>query len=114
MKAVFKKLKSRRGETLIESLVAILAFAISSVVMYAMVTSAAEMNYTARKADQEFQNKVVIAEEAKGAGRAETVSMTLTRSPAASQSKNMGEIDVRVYGETNGLYAYYVVPKGDG
>lgn len=112
MKAVFRKLKTRRGETLIESLVAILAFAISTVVMYSMVTAAMNMNYNAREADKAFQNKVKTAEQAQGSGRSGTVTLTLTQSPANSQDKKMGEVVVKVYGDTDGLYAYYKVPKG--
>lgn len=114
VKAVFKKLNSRRGETLIESLVAILAFAISSVIMYTMVTTAADMNYTARESDQDFQDKVIIAEQAKGMGTKATVTLTLTQSPASSQNQKMDDVTVQVYGNTGDLYAYYSVPKGGG
>ena len=112
MKTGFSKLKNRRGETLIESLVAILAFALSSIVMYSLVTAAAEINYSARQADEDFQAQVAFVEKAEGSGSTKTVTMTLTESPGGS-SKSMGSVSVVMY-KTDDLTAYYPIPKGGG
>lgn len=113
VKTAFRKLKSRRGESLIESLVAILAFTISSIVMYSMVTTAADINLTARKADEDFQEQVVIVEQAQGAGTQSSVSLSLTKSPDSNTLKPMGNVKVAVY-RSDDLVAYYAIPKGDG
>ena len=48
MKALFRKLKSKVGESLIETLCAILIFTMASIIMYSMVTSAGDINRTAK------------------------------------------------------------------
>ena len=51
MNKIFKKLRSRKGESLIESLAAILVMTLASVVMYSMVTAAADINTKAKNND---------------------------------------------------------------
>lgn len=115
MNKVLAKLKSRRGESLIESLVAIMAFAISSVVMYSMITAAADINITARRSDEDYQNQQIMVEQAQGSGRSASISMTLTQGANGTMNQYMGKVNVAVYGGDDGeLFSYYVIPKGDG
>lgn len=115
MKRILRKLKNRRGESLIESLVAILIFSLASVVMYSMVTTASDINIKARTADETHQAQLIVAEQGEGTGRRTTVSLTLVETPAGAEAQSVGSVDVEVYGgENDSLYAYYVVPKGDG
>lgn len=113
VKSGFRKLKNRRGESLVEALVAILAFTLSSLLMYSMVTTAADINRTARKEDEAFQKQVKIVEEAQGVPTYDKVSVSLTESPGYNNSKSMGEVEVAVY-KGEDLTAYYVVPEGGG
>lgn len=110
-----RKLKNRRGETLIESLVAILAFTLSSIAMYSMVTAAAEINYSARQADKDFQAQVTYIEKASGGTggtkRDIKVSVTLTECPNGTGEVSMGTMDATVY-QSDSLTAVY--PKGGG
>lgn len=57
-----RKLRSRRGETLIESLVALLLVSIASVALIAMVTSASRMNKAANQLDSGLYAAVSAAE----------------------------------------------------
>ncbi len=117
VKSGFSKLKNRRGETLIESLVAILAFTLSSIVMYSMITASAEINYSARKADEDFQAKLVYVEKAAGGEGGTTrnanVNVTLIQSPNGSGSCPMGSVKVKIF-VSDELIAYYPIPKGGG
>ena len=109
MKTLLKKMKNRRGETLIESLVAILAFTLSSLVMYSMVTAASDVNRKASEADKDFREQLVVVEQAQGAGTSSKITLNLTKSPADTRTKNLGTVDVAVY-KSDDLYAYYVIP----
>ena len=47
-----KKLCNRRGETLLETLVATLIFTFGSIIMLTMISSAAKINDAAKRADE--------------------------------------------------------------
>lgn len=55
MKTILTRLKNTRGETLIESMVAILIFTFASILFLTLVTSAANINTTVKEADESFQ-----------------------------------------------------------
>lgn len=59
-----KKLKSKKGESLIESLVAILIFTMSSILLYSMLSTASQLNLKAKEADEAHQEQMVHAEQA--------------------------------------------------
>lgn len=58
----WNKIKSNKGETLIETLVSILIAALSVALLTTSVMAAARMNKTARDADAEFYKKLEAAE----------------------------------------------------
>ena len=62
-----KKLKSKKGESLIESLVAILIFTMSSILLYSMLSTAAQLNLKAKEADEAHQAQMLYAEQAENA-----------------------------------------------
>ncbi len=104
MKAMLKKLKSKAGESLVESLAAILIFTLASVAMYTMVTTAADLNQTVKEMDEKnlsHLNAVEMALPAYKNGAAE-IQFKLG-------SNVIAEVDVDVYGGQNGsLYTYFV------
>ena len=55
MKQILNKLRSRAGESLVESLAAILIFTMASIVMYSMVTTASDINLKAKEMDEKIQ-----------------------------------------------------------
>ena len=104
MTAFFKKLKSKAGESLVESLCAILIFTMASIGMYSMVTAAADINQTAKEADRASQEQMLIAEQGEGSSTSGTVTMTLV---SGENTINVIVADVDIYGTEGGLYAYY-------
>ena len=54
MKRWIASVKQKRGETLVESMAAILVFTLASVLFLSTVTTAANINRTARDADEDF------------------------------------------------------------
>ena len=62
MKHLIARLRKRSGETLVESLAAILVFTLSSLLLFSMVNTANRINEDTKKADQERQSQLVVAE----------------------------------------------------
>lgn len=55
MKKILKRLKSKRGESLIESMAAILIFTFASILFLSLVNAAADVNLSVRESDELFQ-----------------------------------------------------------
>lgn len=112
MKACFKKLKSKVGESLVESLCAILIFTMASIVLFSMVTSAADINNTAKEKDKENQKHLVAVEKGEASTRNGSAKVTFS----LANGQEIAEVDVDIYGGRGGsLYAYFVkVPEGQG
>lgn len=107
MKAIFHKLRARTGETLIESLAAILIFTMASLVMYSMVTAAADINATAKEKDAQVQTQMAVAEKGEGTPASGKITMTITASGNGETIEVAGG-DVVIYGTPGStLYAYY-------
>ena len=103
MNKIIKRLKSNAGETLVESMAAILIFTFASIIMLSMVSSAADINTAAKKADEEYFSQMVVVELAQG-GSSGSVRFTVTTSDGSSSS---GSVNVAVSGTMDGLHAYY-------
>lgn len=97
-----KKLRNKRGETLIEALAAILIFTLATVALFSLITTATDLNRYAKESDAKTQEQLVAAEQGASNGQSGTVTLTLT-----SSSEEKG-VQVTVYGDRDGgLYAYY-------
>ena len=59
-----KKLKNKKGESLIESLAAILIFTLSSILLFSMLSTAAKLNRAVKDADEAHQQQMIHAEQA--------------------------------------------------
>jgi Tfp pilus assembly protein PilV len=111
MKKLYRRLRSRRGESLVESMVSILIFTLSSVLFFTMVTSATRINQTVKESDEKLQAQRLVMEGASEAdaqsGTTETtgdVTITINGVTSTYQVKK-----VSATGEDN-LYAYYPEP----
>lgn len=105
MKKILRRLRSRAGESLIESMAAILIFTMGSIIMLSMVSTAADINQTAKDADKSYYKQIVAAEMAR---TADEVSGTVTVSVNGSAKKD--SVSVKVFHdrtETDALYTYY-------
>lgn len=106
MKALFRKLKSKAGESLVETLAAILIFTMASVVMYSMVTTAADINSTVKEKDKQNQVQMVAVE--KGDPAAKTGEGTVTFYLGSHKHK-IAETSVDIFGgENESLYSFFV------
>lgn len=109
VKKFLSKLRSRRGESLVETLAAILIFTMASIIMYSMVTTAGDINAVAKEADRANQEQMVIAERAEGDGTDGEVKMTIT---VGSSTVTVADVDVEIYGTTGGLFSYFAKEGG--
>ena len=107
MKNLLKKLKSKVGESLVESLAAILIFTMASIVLYTMVTTSADLNAKTKAMDAKNQADLVAVE--KGDPASQNGSGTVTFS-VGGKTKT---VSVDIYGGKDGsLFAYFVAPTG--
>ena len=109
MNKIFKKLRSRAGESLIESLAAILVVTMASVVMYSMVTAAADINTKAKNNDLAIQQQMDVAERADHASGSGTIYMYIE---VGDDTERVAVVDVDIFGASGDLYSYFV--KGAG
>ena len=105
MKMIFKKLRSRAGESLVESLAAILVVTMASIVMYSMVTAAADINLAAKRTDQTIQEQMAVAERAETPDSTGTINMYIKE---GGVNKNVTSMPVNIYGVDGGLFSYFV------
>ena len=101
MNTIFNRLASRRGESLIESMVAILVFTFASIIMLTMITSAVNINQVAKDADQAYFEQMT-AIEAKGG-----TPSSGNNEFSFSNGRLKETVSVAVYGAADGLHAYY-------
>ncbi len=83
MNKLVSRLKSRRGETLLEALVAILVIVFSGMTLYYSVITSARINAAASAADELFRTETNAAEQ-QGGALAGTVAITSTDGFAAT------------------------------
>lgn len=106
MKAFLHKLKSKAGESLVEVLAAILIFTMASIVMYSMVTSAADINMTAKQMDARNQEHMIAVEKGEDSAKNGSAIITFTM-----DGVQIAQSSVDIYGGTNdSLFAYFLKP----
>lgn len=112
MTAFFKKLKSKAGESLIESLCAILIFTMASIVMFSMVSAANDINGEAKEQDAKNQAHLVAVEKGDAASKNGVGTVTITLN-TGSGTKTIANVLVDIYGGQNdSLFAYFVQTGG--
>ena len=102
MKNTFWKLKSKRGETLVGILVAILIIALSAGIFAAMYTASMNINLSAQKQDEAFYEAVSTLEKMEGSGNTTTNPDGLLQYKSSTYS---GSADVE-YLTQDGLSVY--------
>ncbi len=110
MSNLMRKLKSRKGETLVESLASILIFTMASIVLYSLVTTAGHINGEAKKKDQQIQTQMVAVERGDPASLTGSGQVTMTLDGSEVE---IAKVKVDIYGgQNNSLFAYFVHPDG--
>lgn len=96
-----RKLKSRRGETLVETLAAILMVSLSSALFLTLITAGVRISAAGDDKMQQLNEEWSLAEEAAaGGGHAATGTITLT------QDGRKKSVEVTYYGAEGGLRSY--------
>lgn len=109
----WNKLRSRKGETLTETLVALLIVGLSSVVLASMIGAASRMGVQAKEQDEKLRDAVTAVEtqpdEAKTGETDSKVQVTIGSNPAE-------DFTVAYYSDADGtLYSYrYEKSTGGG
>lgn len=107
MEQLIRKLKSKAGESLVESMAAILIFTLSSIALLSMFSASADVNRTAKVADQQFQEQMVYVE------KAEVEKSTAGHVTFNVNGHDVAQDDVYICREPkndSALYAYYLKP----
>lgn len=116
MKKIIRKLKSKAGESLVESMAAILIFTLSSIALLSMISASADINRTAKVADRQFQKQMTVVEKAESTD-AETgyvaktgyVTFMINKDPNNPVSVAQDKVYIcQEKGNNSALYAYYL------
>lgn len=99
MSSILRKLKSKKGESLVESLCAILIFTMASIVLFSMVSAAGDINGKAKEQDLKNQQQMVAVE--KGTNKTGSGSVTVTMN-----GTTVATVSVDVYGGVDEAGAY--------
>lgn len=108
---MLKKLKEKKGETLVESLVAMLIALLSMVMLTSCTTAAANMNAATRAMDKKFNEELKRAEGlmAEAGYDAKPIEVKLTFDTCGVKTA-----DVTLYGGDTGTFAAYEYAGGSG
>ena len=97
-----KKLHSKRGETMVETLAAVLIVGLAAAMLATMVASAVRITSRTKEADAVFYRELSAAEEKTKMVGETNVTISVTGG-SASEAK-----DITLYGTQDGLTAYEV------
>ena len=107
MKRLIKKLRNKKGESLVESLTAILIFTFASIILLSMVATAAKINQTVKQEDEQIAAELYYAE----AQMNEEGAQPLFASPKVkiTYGDQTDTIDVDTFSAKDGsLYSFFV------
>lgn len=82
------RLCNKAGETLVESLMAILIFTMASIAMFSMCKSAADVNLKVKAYRKDMEAQIAMIEKADGAGVPETIQFECQNPYPANPSAN--------------------------
>lgn len=103
---LLKKLRARSGETLTETLCAVLVMSLSSVLLATMISAASHMNATALEKDSALYSELTTAEERSAAkSEPKAVEVTINGAKVTFAATYYG-------GENGALTSYAVSAKG--
>lgn len=115
MKQLMRKLKSKAGESLVESLAAILIFTMASIVLFSMVNAAGDINTTAKEQDRLNQEQMIAVEKGEEAYKNGQGKIIMTITKSDNTQETIAAVDVDIYGgEDGGLYSFFVTTPAGG
>lgn len=109
MNKILRRLHSKAGESLIESMAAILIFTMGSIIMLSMVSTAADINTKAKAADISYNKQIVAAEMTSDDARvAGDCIATISISKGGSTISETIPVEIFCHPEeTDPLYTFY-------
>ena len=109
MNKILRRLRSKAGESLIESMAAILIFTMGSIIMLSMVSTAADINTKAKDADKSYNEQIVAAEMASDEDKvAGDCVVTISIDNGISTTSETIQVEVFCHPEaTDPLYTFY-------
>lgn len=114
MKKMIQRLKASCGETLIETLAAILVFTLSSVILLSMSTTAADINRKNQQLAEQNETQLQYAEKGpdySAPAATATVSFTLVDKTGTTHELSRST-QVNIYRESDdALYSYFKIPE---
>lgn len=109
MKTLVHKLRSKAGESLVESLASILIFTMASIILFTMVTTAADLNTKAKEQDALNQQYLIGVEKGETQTGSGAVLITMGSNEIASVTVDVyGGVDEAGAYDPNALYAFFV------
>ena len=106
MKYIYIRLRSRCGETLVEAMISILVFTLSSVLLFSMITAATNINKATRDADAERQAQLSVA-EADPVNGADGMNVSISFDALDdSHSTSIPVLIAQADGKPNALYSF--------
>lgn len=114
MKILTRKLRSKAGESLVESLAAILIFTMASIILFSMVTTAGDINGKAKEKDRLIQEQMVAVEKGEAAYQNGSGQIDMVMTDSSGNNIPIASVDVDVYGgEEGSLFSFFVtIPAG--
>lgn len=103
---LLRKLRARSGETLTETLCAVLVMSLSSVLLATMISAASHMNAAALEKDTALYTALTTAEEQTGTNAEETVKVSI--------DGTLVDFTVAYYGGEDGALSSYAYPAKGG
>lgn len=103
------RLQGQEGESIVETLVAILIAALSCTILMTSVTAAVSINKNASEAQAEFERELLEAEKREGTEEALISIGVVLNSDKASQVSS-GSSDILITGGEGKLTSYRVAP----
>ena len=114
MKALCKRLSSKRGESLVESLVSILVLTFTSLLFIAMVMSAKNINKTVNDSDKNFQKAKERLEQKKDLTPSDKNLVISYGEDAEHVNTTLATIPVEFYQDgDDGMFAFYLPTEAD-
>lgn len=104
--SVFRKLRSRKGETLTETLVAVLIVGLASVVLASMIGAASRISTQVLEREKDLYEEIAAAETQTGSGQDGVVTVRI-----GGTDKNFA---VSYYGGEDQLHSYSYEKGGSG
>lgn len=111
---MIKKLKQKKGETLVETMFSLMIAVLCVGLIYSAVLSATRINQDVRKLDEKYDSELIAVEGFLEEGvKVTEKDVVITFQYPNEENKYTEEVKVSVYGNDDSAFLSYIY-KGDG